>query len=103
MNLASDILHLSQRIAELADGEDLNLDDLEAAVLHRDSLIHDCFAAPIPEEDAIEASQLIQAVLELDAVTCQVIRDHQQRIGQELGFLRRSHMAADAYATTDQD
>ncbi|NJD07674.1 MAG: hypothetical protein FIA97_14425 [Methylococcaceae bacterium] len=103
MDLASDILRLSRQIAELAQGENLDLDELQTAVYRRDCLIRDCFAAPIPAEAADEAAQFIHAVLEMDAATSQTLRNHQQRIGEELGFLRRSHKAADAYSAAEQD
>ena len=103
MDLVTDILQLSQRISDLANGDELDLEELEAAVYQRDHLIRDCFANPIPAESADEAARLIRAVLEMDAVSCQTIRNHQQRIGKELGFLRRSHKAAGAYSAAEQE
>lgn len=103
MDLHDDILRLSQRIAELAGADDADVDLLEELVHDRDHLIRGCFAAPIPAESADETAVLIRTVLELDSETCLKLRSRQQRIGENLGFLRRSQKAAGAYAATEQD
>lgn len=103
MDLHDDILRLSHSIAELAGSDEVEVEQLEQVIHDRDRLIRDYFAVPIPAESQGRAVDLIRTVLDLDATSSHRMRDLQHRIGEELGFMRRSHKAAGAYSATEQD
>jgi hypothetical protein len=101
--MQSDILLRSHRIAELMGEDEIDVEAVEEVIRDRDRLIRDYFAAPISADSAQTTADLIRSVLDLDAESCRIMRTFQQRIGQELAFIRRSHKAADAYSLTEQD
>lgn len=98
-----EILQCSHDIGALAGAEEVDVEHLEELIRQRDGLIRNYFAKPIEAGHEEKAAELIRAVLDSDAEACRNLRNQQQCLGEELGFIRRSHKAAGAYFTTEQD